>query len=549
MFANRGYFSYPVCIVIKQSSCIEIEQPRDLPASELHATAVGPHPPPWGTCGAGKPSLAASADSDRWDHSPDHRCESAPSGCWDPIQRSLLINSLIPRDGLFPCDRADIHPDSNACWRISPAPFTISRELAAELEALGPRLLAYYKACNTLYFQSVRGILPGWAADYLDRGKPESVIEYGRMRRFKQVLPRVIRPDIILTGDGYVITELDSVPGGIGLTACLGEVYARFCPDLVGGHDGMVNGLAASLGSLHPAGSPKVAFVVSEESASYRNEMEWLAGALSARGWSACTARPEQVVFTEEHLSIASDCGPVAIDMVYRFFELFDLKNIPKSELVLYSAKKGRVTLTPPVKPYLEEKLLFALLFHPRLTGFWLAQLGEDTLALLKKLFPATWILDPRPLPPHGIIPGLLSDGRQATDWMDIASASQRERAFVVKPSGFSPLSWGSRGVRVGQDMPAEEWRHVLKQAIESFDHTPHILQEFRKGASFGVDYYDFGQASMERMRGRVRLCPYYFVVGEDEVRLSGILATICPADKKLIHGMGDAVMVPCAVG
>ena len=47
-------------------------------------------------------------------------------------------------------------------------------------------------------------------------------------------------------------------------------------------------------------------------------------------------------------------------------------------------------------------------------------------------------------------------------------------------------------------------------------------------------------------MHGRTRLTPYYFVVG-DEVRLGGATATVVPMDKKLIHGMVDAVIVPCA--
>jgi hypothetical protein len=29
-------------------------------------------------------------------------------------------------------------------------------------------------------------------------------------------------------------------------------------------------------------------------------------------------------------------------------------------------------------------------------------------------------------------------------------------------------------------------------------------------------------------------------------VRLGGVLATVCPADKKILHGMPDAVMAPC---
>jgi len=51
-------------------------------------------------------------------------------------------------------------------------------------------------------------------------------------------------------------------------------------------------------------------------------------------------------------------------------------------------------------------------------------------------------------------------------------------------------------------------------------------------------------------MAARVRLCPYYFVHGEGDgarTTLGGVLATACPADKKIIHGMSDAVLVPCS--
>jgi hypothetical protein len=61
------------------------------------------------------------------------------------------------------------------------------------------------------------------------------------------------------------------------------------------------------------------------------------------------------------------------------------------------------------------------------------------------------------------------------------------------------------------------------------------------------VPYYDRAKDDVAMLDGRVRLCPYYFVVG-DGVRLGGILATIAPADKRLIHGMSDAIMSPCAV-
>jgi hypothetical protein len=52
-------------------------------------------------------------------------------------------------------------------------------------------------------------------------------------------------------------------------------------------------------------------------------------------------------------------------------------------------------------------------------------------------------------------------------------------------------------------------------------------------------------------MKGRARLCPYYFLSGEgDNLRseIGGVLATIVPADKKIVHGMTDAILAPCIV-
>ena len=52
-------------------------------------------------------------------------------------------------------------------------------------------------------------------------------------------------------------------------------------------------------------------------------------------------------------------------------------------------------------------------------------------------------------------------------------------------------------------------------------------------------------------MPGRVRLCPYYFVAGDYESarpQLGGVLATLVPADKKIVHGIRDAILAPCSV-
>jgi hypothetical protein len=435
-------------------------------------------------------------------------------------------------------------------WRIAPTPFSLTKDQLDFFHQLGPQLLSFYRALNRLYADSVRGLQPTWIAGYLDQGKPEALLTYSRMKRFRDQLPAVIRPDIIPTQDGMVITELDSVPGGIGMTACLSALYAESEADslsLVGGPEGMVRGFAAMLRGQLVQHTGCVAILLSEEAKDYRPEMTWLAAKLRAIGLDTYCVEPRQIRFTEEGLRITSDDIDQPVALIYRFYELFDLLNIPKSELVQYALKKDRVAVTPPYKPALEEKLAFALLHHPAVRPFWEQALGSEVFLHLTTIMPRTWILDPAPIPPSATIPGLVMGGRAVMNWRDLATATQKERHLVIKPSGFSELAWGSRGVSVGHDMPQGEWADAIDNALAAFPHTPYILQEFHKGRLYDLDYFDPITGEMNRMSGRARLSPYYFVSGE-KTELAGILATVCPADKKVIHGMKDAVMVPCAV-
>ncbi len=434
-------------------------------------------------------------------------------------------------------------------WRLSPCPFYLSPDQLQFFTDLGPQLLSFYRALNRLYHESAKGIQPAWVAGYLDQGKPDVLVQYSRMKRFRDALPAVIRPDVIPTQAGMVITELDSVPGGIGLTACLSGIYHDLAGDeLIGGQDGMIRGFAHMLRSLQGGREGCIAIVVSEESKDYRPEMSWLAARLREGGLSAWCVEPREIRFTEEGLRLHVDAHEQPINVIYRFYELFDLLNIPKSELIQYAAKKSRVSVTPPYKPALEEKSAFALLHHPILRPFWEKELGADCLFHLSTLMPKTWLLDPAPLPAIATIPGLLVGGRAVAHWSDLETATQKERHFVIKPSGFSSLAWGSRGVYIGHDMPQNAWVDAIRDALASFPATPSILQEFHKGKLFEMDYLDDDMRSIVRMSGRARLSPYYFV-SDDKVELAGILATICPADKKILHGMKDAIMVPCALG
>jgi hypothetical protein len=98
----------------------------------------------------------------------------------------------------------------------------------------------------------------------------------------------------------------------------------------------------------------------------------------------------------------------------------------------------------------------------------------------------------------------------------------------------------------VASDLPQKEWQSALDSALAAFPSQPHILQVFHAGRLFESDYWTPGLEELQRMRGRVRLCPYFFV-GEKSTQLGGALATICPDDKKLLHGMRDAILAPVA--
>jgi hypothetical protein len=426
-------------------------------------------------------------------------------------EKRAAIREAFPKEGLF----------AEKDWLLSPEPFPIEKSLERELDQLGHRLFVFQRACNQLYQLSVKGKQPAWVAHYLDAGKPAELIEFSRRKEFREDLPAVIRPDLVLTDDGYIIAEIDSVPGGIGLTAWLNQTYAALGAGVIGGAEGMIEGFRSVL----PKGGD---IVISQEAATYRPEMEWIAARLQDRDknfqWS---------------VRDAENYEPVAGRNVYRFFELFDLPNIPKIEETLRAVAAGQIRITPPIKPYLEEKMWFALFWMQPLREFWRRELGEKYFLQLQKIIPYSWLLDPTPLPQHAVIPRL-----EVHDWREAAKFSQKDRDLLLKVSGFSPLGWGSRGIALGSDLPHAEWQQRIERALETFDQSPTILQQFHKGRLVEHRYWERDSGELKTMRGRVRLSPYYFVEKE-KVMIRGALATIVPADKKLLHGMSDAIMAP----
>jgi len=419
------------------------------------------------------------------------------------------LRSALPEGGLF----------GGGDWRYSPQPLRLSRAEVRQLMALGHPLAKFQQTCDTLYRRSAAGKLARWLADLLDAGKPDWMVRLQRDPATVGLLPRVIRPDLIWTGQGFAMTELDSVPGGIGVTAWLSRVYAEAGYDVLGGPEGMIEGFR----SLLPAGG---AVLVSQEAADYRPEMEWLTRQLGS---------PWEVVSAEAYAPDGRD--------LYRFFELFDWQAVPAAETIAAAAAAGTMSITPPFKPHLEDKLWLALLWSPSLKREWEHLMRGSHLQRLRELVPFGWVLDASPLPPHAALPRL-----DAHAWEEVAGFSQKDRQLVLKISGFHETAWGSRGVFIGHDLSAAEWSTRLLKALGQSHEQPWMVQQFHEGRP--VEHPVFrDDGSVEVMQGRVRLCPYFFTDPTGKTTFGGCLATIVPLDKKKIHGMRDGVLVPCVVG
>lgn len=423
-----------------------------------------------------------------------------------PAESISRIRASFPEQGFF----------QDKAWILSPEAFALDSRTVELIRDLGPALRAFQKACNKLYFDPAYP----WVAKLLDHGKPQRVLDLGRNPRWHDALPNVLRPDLVLTEEGVTISELDSLPGGIGLTAWLNETYASALgQNIIGGATGILDAFAAAF--------PSEDILISSESGDYLPEMSWLADRLGRR-----VLRPWEVQPYE--LNGAA---------IYRFFELFDLANVENADAMLRMAERGELTFTPPIKAFLEEKLWLALFWSPQLQDFWNSELRIEHRELLQRCIPRGWVVDPTPLPPYAVYPKL-----DIQSWDEMKHFGGKLRQLVLKISGFSERGWGSRGVFIGHDLSQEQWAAAIDEALASFPTNPFVLQDFHRARVVTHPAWDEEKQATRPMQSRVRLCPYYFATSEadGDPTLGGILATVCPSDKKILHGMRDAIMLPC---
>ena len=426
-----------------------------------------------------------------------------------------------------------------------------------QIKQIGKACYEFYKAQEILYLRSAEGknllrnrsLKVPWVAAYLDRGKPEALIRHARAKALRGAMPMVLRPDLLVTDDGFAMTEIDSVPwrdwpDGISQSSLYRSAWRFF--NRIGAQD-MVDAFYSVLAQQAPnQQAPYIVILVSDEATTYRPEMEWLASQLRQLGKRVHVFHPDDVMPLGEDICVDIDGDPQKVDVIYRFWELFDLANVSIANFLLKAGEEAQVRLTPPMRPFQEEKLNLALFHHHILEDFWRENLTKQSYKALAKVIPQTWVMDPVELPPNAVLDAPLIGGKPMADWSQLIDASKKERNLIIKISGFHESAWGARSVTLGSDSSRADWESAIQQAITMADTSLHILQTYEKPKRLRHPVYR-DDGSLYHMEGRLRLCPYYFVDELDkEAKLQGILATLCPADKKIIHGMKDAALLPC---
>jgi len=441
-------------------------------------------------------------------------------------------------------------------WVLSPEAFPLPERQLEEIRAIGPALAEFQLALERLYRRAAEGrrilrngdLTADWVVGYLDRGKPDDLVAHGRDPALKNELPAVIRPDLLLTGDGFCLTEIDSVPGGIGLTGFLNELYRAdggIVESAVGIPDAFFEAVTGGVG---PYDNPFVAIVVSDEAETYRPEMEWLATRLQRKGRRVFVFHPDELMILGDTVCASLDGDPQTVDVLYRFWELFDLPSFPWAEGLLKAVESGALRVTPPMKHFQEEKLSLGLLHHPKLRAFWDENLSKQVRRILFRIVPETWVVDPAPVPANAFLHAPAVGGMPVSSWDELGAGSQKERNLILKVSGYHETAWGARSVVLGSDVSRAHWTAALRAAMRAGDEHLHVLQRFEKPMRIRHPVFNDG-GTAEPMEGRVRLCPFFFRRGGERYELEGILATVCPADKKIIHGMSEATLLPVRAG
>ncbi len=392
------------------------------------------------------------------------------------------IESVVGNHSMYRARGKKYDTGQRVPFRVSPTPLVLSRQQKNELVATGKDITSYFQEIDELYQTNtiIRNIL--------NIGKPDIFITKGASRYL------FIRPDIIISKNGFTVCEIETSLFGLALAEVLNRAY------LNEGFGTLVE-RSALLESVKKQTPTEGTIIYTDKTASYAGQMAFLAEQIfsgTGRNWQAQPINK----YTPN------------IGVVYRGFYLEECA----SDSALRACLAAKNCVVPSATPHMEEKAILAFIWDRRFETLLKTRLGLGAFHHLRDIIPPTWIVGQEKYFTLGLPNG-------AATSTDIASLSRSKRTFVLKNSGYHCDSSWSEGVNFLHTKSADGAKRLLLQASQDCS-SLYILQEFRKGKNIPM-CYEHAEVTVP-MSARVRLTPYFSLSPGSEGELLACKATGC---------------------
>ena len=376
-------------------------------------------------------------------------------------------------------------------FRVSPKPFKLNKSQRQDLENIGKAICDYMDACIELYKTD------DYVHQILDRGKPDELCDVTDVNYL------FLRPDLILTNNGFSICEIETSPFGLGLAEILNRAYGNEGFNTVVFQNQLKNYIQRHIGK-----NGTIAY--SDKVKAFSGQLDFLAKEVfsgEGKRWKSQNASIQNIDDKE----------------IYRAFYLSD----KYSDFSIANLLQEPHIFMPTNTPQFEEKALLAFIWDKRYETFFKEKLGVSTFELLRNVIPKTWIIGE-----EQFVVGGMPGGK--TNSLGIEDLGKRSREFVIKQSGFSNgSSWGE-GVKFLHKIGGNKSSELIRKALADKEHL-YIIQEFNQGKCVPMTFFDDNGLPKD-IDVRIRLTPYYSYSGKDKGKIIAAKVTGCEKTTEYIH-------------
>ena len=418
----------------------------------------------------------------------------------DKIPRA--INEATKGNQMYDSTRYPNTQGNNFNFLPAKEPFKLTQNQKEEMLNIGKEICNYMDACIDLYHKNEEVRI------LLDRGKPD------RYKNVKEVKYLFLRPDLILTDEGFIICEIETSPFGLALAEVLNDAYGILEYNPIISQNQLKN-------YMQQQTNKDGIIAYSNKVQAFKGQLDFLANQVfgnNNRHWESKNISVQQDRLTSDK-------------EIYRAFYLNDQYN---DEMVAKILNENHLHI-PSETPQFEEKALLVLIWDKRFVVFFKEQLGEAGFELLRKAIPKTWIIGQEQYVDGGLPNGYLKS-------KDIGQIGKSKRKYVLKESGFNNNSSWGKGVHFLHKCGGNNASKLIKEAEEDTEHL-YIIQEFKQPETVEMTYIDNNYVYNQK-QVKIRVTPY-FSYSDNKGELIAAKVTGCDISSELIHAGTGSINAP----